>query len=89
MLQDAYGGFLGAQLVPDFAAYARSVTTALGDRVTYWTTFNEPNSICSLGFGTGQMAPGILSPNIQKCTSCTSISSQVQQLLLRLLLAAL
>lgn len=42
----------------DFATYARTVVAALGNRVTYWTTFNEPNSICSLGFGSGQMAPG-------------------------------
>ncbi|DBA77308.1 TPA: hypothetical protein ACH3X2_000830 [Trebouxia sp. C0005] len=57
-LQDSYGGFLGQQLVTDFANYASTVVAALGNRVTYWTTFNEPNSICSLGFGSGGMAPG-------------------------------
>jgi len=45
--------------VTDFANYASTVVAALGNRVTYWTTFNEPNSICSLGFGSGGMAPGL------------------------------
>lgn len=58
VLQDRYGGFLGQQLVADFAAYARTVVAALGDRVVYWTTFNEPQSICLLGFGYGSNAPG-------------------------------
>lgn len=60
VLQDRYGGFLGMQLVPDFAAYARTVVAALGERVVYWTTFNEPQSICLLGFGYGSNAPGML-----------------------------
>ena len=59
LCSDSYGGFLGQQLVTDFATYASTVVAALGNRVTYWTTFNEPNSICSLGFGSGGMAPGL------------------------------
>ena len=47
------------QLVADFAAYAKTVVAALADKVVYWTTFNEPQSICLLGFGYGGNAPGI------------------------------
>ena len=47
------------QLVADFAAYARTVVGALADKVEYWTTFNEPQSICLLGYGYGSDAPGI------------------------------
>lgn len=105
-LQDAYGGWLGPQIVPDFAAYAKvgwpwdcktnstslsigygmhgmptccvqatackALTTPsgellpllqaafmlFGDRVKYWSTINEPLTICQEGFGTGSMAPG-------------------------------
>ncbi len=58
-MHNHYGDFLGQQLVTDFANYASTVVAVLGNRVTYWTTFYEPNSICSLGFGSGGMAPGV------------------------------
>ena len=42
----------------DFTHYAATVFRALGDRVVWWTTFNEPWSFCFLGYGLGMHAPG-------------------------------
>ena len=39
-LQDSYGGWNSSRIVDDFAEYAATVFAALGQRVTYWTTFN-------------------------------------------------
>lgn len=67
----------------DFATYARTVVAALGDRVTYWTTFNEPNSICSLGFGSGQMAPGaVCNTNLFKLITMLTCQLAYSQLVI-------
>eukprot|EP00884_Botryococcus_braunii_P008097 jgi/Botrbrau1/17289/Bobra.0015s0046.1 len=58
-LQDKYGGWEGGQVVDDFAAYASAVFKALGNRVVWWTTFNEPWTFCFLGYGIGVHAPGV------------------------------
>ncbi|KAK9827612.1 hypothetical protein WJX81_006199 [Elliptochloris bilobata] len=58
-LQDSYGGWGSSRIVNDFAAYADVVFKALGSRVTYWTTFNEPWSFCFMGNANGQHAPGL------------------------------
>ena len=59
-MQDAYGGLLTAdRFAADFASYAETVVAALGDRVTYWTTINEPDTICSQGYKQGNFAPGV------------------------------
>ncbi len=41
-----------------FADYAGAVHEALGDRVTFWTTLNEPWCSAFLGYGNGHHAPG-------------------------------
>ena len=56
--QDEYGGWLNARIVEDFAAYAAVCFKAFGNRVTYWTTFNEPLSFVFMGYETGVHAPG-------------------------------
>ena len=58
VLQDRYGGFNNSALIEDFAYYARTGFRAFGDRVKHWITFNEPNSICRMGYGEGIYAPG-------------------------------
>jgi beta-glucosidase/6-phospho-beta-glucosidase/beta-galactosidase len=51
-LQDSYGGFLSRELVHDFAAYADLAFRELGPLgVKRWITFNEPLSICEMGYG--------------------------------------
>jgi len=58
-LQDKYSGFLGDQIVDDFADYARTCFQLFGDRVKYWITLNEPQVSADLGYGFGWMAPGV------------------------------
>lgn len=57
-LQDKYEGWLSLQSVDDFANYARLVFEAFGDRVTYWSTFNEPYTFAFCGHALGIHAPG-------------------------------
>ncbi|KAK9832581.1 hypothetical protein WJX81_000662 [Elliptochloris bilobata] len=59
VLQDRYGGFLNEQIVADFTHYATVVFEALGSRVTYWSTFNEPATFCVSGYGSGWHAPSL------------------------------
>lgn len=42
-LQDEYGGWLSRNVVKDFTAYADVCFREFGDRVSHWTTMNEPN----------------------------------------------
>ncbi|KFK42881.1 hypothetical protein AALP_AA1G050700 [Arabis alpina] len=57
-LEDAYGGFLGAEIVNDFRDYAELCFQEFGDRVKYWTTLNEPLTVVGNGYLTGSKAPG-------------------------------
>ncbi|KAF3773562.1 6-phospho-beta-galactosidase [Nymphaea thermarum] len=62
ILEDEYGGWLNEKIVEDFTAYADVCFREFGDRVTYWTTLNEPNM-----FALGGYDKGILPP--QRCSS--------------------
>jgi beta-glucosidase len=53
------GGWQNPDVGKYFADYAAMMVQRLGDRVKFWTTFNEPWVIANLGFRTGEMAPGI------------------------------
>jgi beta-glucosidase len=57
-LQDA-GGWPARDTAYRFADYALRVYEALGDRVPYWITMNEPWCSAFLGYGIGVHAPGI------------------------------
>ncbi|XP_010528331.1 PREDICTED: beta-glucosidase 13-like isoform X1 [Tarenaya hassleriana] len=57
-LEDAYGGFLGRQIVDDFGDYADLCFREFGDKVKYWMTINEPLTVAESGYGSGGMAPG-------------------------------
>ncbi|MGB2177187.1 MAG: glycoside hydrolase family 1 protein, partial [Hyphomonas sp.] len=52
-------GWTSREIVPLFADYAGLLADRLGDRVTHWATFNEPNMFTMLGYGAGVHAPGI------------------------------
>ncbi|NUU23469.1 MAG: beta-glucosidase [Streptomycetaceae bacterium] len=60
-LQDT-GGWTNRDTAARFAEYADAVARALGDRVTMWTTLNEPWCSAFLGYGSGVHAPGVTDP---------------------------
>ncbi len=55
---DDRGGWLNPDAAEWFADYARVVYERLGDRVTFWTTHNEPWVVIDGGYMVGPMAPG-------------------------------
>ncbi|MCW2916262.1 MAG: beta-glucosidase [Actinomycetia bacterium] len=57
VLQDR-GGWPARDTAEHFAAYASHVAEALGDRVTHWTTLNEPLCAAWIGHLEGRHAPG-------------------------------
>jgi beta-glucosidase len=56
-LEDA-GGWTNRDTAYRFAEYAGTVYDALGDRVPFWTTLNEPWCSAFLGYSSGEHAPG-------------------------------
>ena len=58
-LHEAGLGWTNREIAPLFADYAGLMAKRLGDRVTHWATFNEPNMFTMLGYGAGMHAPGI------------------------------
>ncbi|MFJ9822989.1 GH1 family beta-glucosidase [Streptomyces sp. NPDC101160] len=60
-LEDA-GGWPERATAERFAEYAALVAGALGDRVSRWTTLNEPWCSAFLGYGSGVHAPGRTEP---------------------------
>ena len=52
------GGWNNREVCKYFADYSALMVKRLGDRVKYWTTFNEPWVIARLGYLTGEFAPG-------------------------------
>ncbi|PRX96794.1 GH1 family beta-glucosidase [Allonocardiopsis opalescens] len=59
-LQDR-GGWPERRTAEHFAEYAGVVARTLGDRVTDWTTLNEPSCSAWIGHLDGRMAPGLTS----------------------------
>ncbi|HEX6339255.1 MAG TPA: GH1 family beta-glucosidase [Jiangellaceae bacterium] len=60
-LEDA-GGWPARDTAYRFAEYADTAYGALGDRVPYWTTLNEPFCSALLGYASGEHAPGRSEP---------------------------
>ena len=52
------GGWPSRMIVDAFLEFTDVVTRSLGDRVKYWTTFNEPFVSAMLGYQIGVHAPG-------------------------------
>jgi len=59
-LQD-HGGWSDRLIADRYAEYASLMAKHLGDRVTRWVTFNEPNVHAIIGHGFGEHAPGLKS----------------------------
>lgn len=53
------GGWLNRDVCHYFQDYTSILIERLSDRVKYWTTINEPSVIANLGYGSGEMAPGL------------------------------
>ena len=71
-LQDQ-GGWLNRDCTDWFAAYAEQVFRRLGDRVTYWSTINEPWVAGFVGYAFGAMLQGWQTsptPTRQSITCC-------------------
>ncbi|KAI5639819.1 glycosyl hydrolase family 1 domain-containing protein [Phthorimaea operculella] len=63
------GGWFNPLIEQWFSDYARVVYELFGDRVKTWLTLNEPLVICDLSYSSGQLAPGILEPEMMNvCT---------------------
>jgi beta-glucosidase len=60
-LEDA-GGWPVRDTALRFADYAEIMATALGDRISTWTTLNEPWCTAYLGYASGVHAPGRTEP---------------------------
>ncbi|THG29377.1 GH1 family beta-glucosidase [Naasia lichenicola] len=52
------GGWTNRDTAFRFRDYAEGLHAALGDRVSHWTTFNEPYCSAIIGYAGGQHAPG-------------------------------
>ncbi|MCB9458473.1 MAG: beta-glucosidase [Anaerolineaceae bacterium] len=57
-LQDDGDGWQRRGIVDDYLAYVDIVSRTLGDRVQYWSTFNEPWVFSWSGYYFGEDAPG-------------------------------
>ncbi len=56
------GGWANRDTAYRFCDYAAAVHDALGDRVSHWTTFNEPLCSSLIGYASGEHAPGLQNP---------------------------
>ncbi|KAJ4727677.1 putative Beta-glucosidase [Melia azedarach] len=67
-LEDEYGGWVNRSIVKDFTAYADVCFREFGDRVSYWTTVNEPNIFTVGGYDAGIVPPKRCSPSCNDCS---------------------
>ncbi|KAK8928627.1 Beta-glucosidase 22 [Platanthera zijinensis] len=53
VLQDEYGGWISPKIIDDFKEFADVCFKEFGDRISHWTTMNEPNinSYASFDYG--------------------------------------
>jgi len=58
-LQETVGGWQSRETCHHFAAYAAEVARRFGDRLATIATHNEPWCTATLGYETGQFAPGL------------------------------
>ncbi|XP_058094683.1 beta-glucosidase 18-like isoform X2 [Magnolia sinica] len=71
-LEDRYGSWLSSQMQEDFGYLAEVCFKSFGDRVKYWTTFNEPNVMAKSGYLTGGCPPNRCSQPYGNCAAGNS-----------------
>ena len=71
-LETRYGSWLGAGIREEFGYYADVCFKAFGDRVRFWTTFNEPNMFAKFAYMLGNYPPARCSPPFGTCNSGNS-----------------
>ncbi|XP_050203986.1 hydroxyisourate hydrolase-like isoform X1 [Mercurialis annua] len=76
VLEDEYGGWLSRKIVKDFTDFADVCFREFGDRVSYWTTLNEPNVYIIGGYDTGLSPPRRCSPPFG--SNCTKGNSSTE-----------
>ncbi|EEF43903.1 beta-glucosidase, putative [Ricinus communis] len=68
-LADRYGSWLSPEVLEDFKYYADVCFRSFGNRVKYWTTFNEPNVAVIRGYRSGIFPPAHCSGSFGNCSS--------------------
>ncbi|CAL5031057.1 unnamed protein product [Urochloa decumbens] len=68
-LEARYVGWLGAGIREEFEYYADVCFRAFGDRVRFWTTFNEPNLFTKFMYMLGAYPPNRCSAPFGSCNS--------------------
>ncbi|XP_042485313.1 beta-glucosidase 18-like [Macadamia integrifolia] len=74
LLEDRYGSWLSTQMQQDYGYFAEVCFKAFGDRVKYWSTFNEPNMTITLGYLSGEFPPN----HCSQSTYCRSGDSAIE-----------
>ncbi|KAJ4968640.1 hypothetical protein NE237_015341 [Protea cynaroides] len=72
-LEDRYGSWLSFQMQEDYTHFVEVCFETFGDRVKYWSTFNEPNITVTLGYLSGSYPPNHCSDS-----SCISGDSEIE-----------
>lgn len=57
VLEDEYGGWLSPKIIEDFKEYADLCFREFGDRVSHWTTVDEPNVSGQASYDSGIFPP--------------------------------
>jgi beta-glucosidase len=71
-LQESVGGWQSRDTAQHFADYAAEIARRFGDRLVTISTLNEPWCVATLGYETGQFAPGLRAarPRCRSRTTC-------------------
>ncbi|ONK57356.1 uncharacterized protein A4U43_C10F19250 [Asparagus officinalis] len=67
-LETRYGAWLSPKIQKDFAYFAEVCFEEFGDRVKFWSTFNEPNLMLKFGYLNGNHPPGRCSEPFGNCS---------------------
>ncbi|KAK3142090.1 hypothetical protein QOZ80_4BG0342090 [Eleusine coracana subsp. coracana] len=66
-LEKRYGGWLSPEIQKDFGYFADACFKMFGDRVKFWTTFNQPNLFIKFSYMDGWYPPGRCSQPFENC----------------------